>query len=355
MAAPEAESILTDGGGGNPMTVTERLEMTNQSEPTRQTARITKKTAALALCGLLMAGAQLGCGGEEAASPSPAKSQARAKAKPSAAANAAPEISDLTIRPRSPMSGGMAKAEVDAFDKNGDTLSYAYEWLLDGDRIGSGEAGVNLKNAQRGDELELRVIVSDGHSEVSESVRVDIGNAAPQLLGVRVSSFSSQELTALPNATDLDGDAVTFSYRWMVNDTFTGETDPEISTAGLRTGDIVQVSVMASDGDDESIEVTSPPYPLGNNPPVFVSKPSEIQVIDDRRLFYEVRADDPDGHSVRYRLEAGPEGMEVDNLLGELSWVPLENQSGEYAVEIVADDLNGGLTSQSFTVGASED
>ncbi len=332
--------------------------MTNPERTTRKIGFSTSKAVTFALCGLLAASSQIGCGGEDTSPPAAAPAAKAKVAKPKAAKknqNHAPEIRNLSINPRSPMSGGMAQAEVDAFDKDGDKLSISHEWLLDGDRIGSGEATVGLKFAQRGDELELRVIVSDGREDVQERVSVDIENAPPHLLGVRVTSFSSQELTALPNANDLDGDAVSFSYRWMVNDTFTGDTGPELSTVGLRTGDIVQVSVMASDGDDESIEVTSPPYPLGNNPPVFVSKPSEIQVINERRLFYEVRAEDPDGHSVRYRLEEGPEGMEMDNLLGELTWEPLENQAGEYPVKIVADDLNGGLAWQNFTVRASEE
>ena len=106
------------------------------------------------------------------------------------------------------------------------------------------------------------------------------------------------------------------------------------------------VRVVAGDGTARS-EPAEVPIQIVNAPPRFVSRPPET--LGDGGFVYRVAAEDPDGdRGLQFQLEKAPEGMEIDPLSGAIRWAPRPDQVGTHAVSVIADDLQGGRSRQSF-------
>src|SRR5262249_25574107 len=69
---------------------------------------------------------------------------------------------------------------------------------------------------------------------------------------------------------------------------------------------------------------------------------------------YTVRATDPEGDPVTFSLPTAPTGMAIDSQTGFIQWTPSTTQSGNQNVVIHADDGQGGITEQSWTVVVSD-
>jgi hypothetical protein len=109
-------------------------------------------------------------------------------------------------------------------------------------------------------------------------------------------------VTATVDAEDLDRDALTFTFKWIVND----ELRPEEVSAtfhpeGVSRGDRVVVEVIPHDGKVSGLPVRSGSVVVGNTPPAIRAltiQPSSAKVGD--RLVATVDGSDMDGDDVRY-------------------------------------------------------
>ena len=109
-------------------------------------------------------------------------------------------------------------------------------------------------------------------------------------------------VTATVEADDLDRDALTFTFKWIVNDELRPE---EVSSTfhpeGLTRGDRVVVEVIPHDGKVLGAPVRSGSVVVGNTPPAIRAltiQPSGAKVGD--RLVATVDGHDMDGDDVRY-------------------------------------------------------
>jgi hypothetical protein len=267
-------------------------------------------------------------------------------------------VQRVNLEPEEPLPGGEVRATVRVTDPDGDPVTLAYEWRLDGERLPADGPTVRLEHAAKGQELEVRVRASDGASrsaELRESTTV--ANAPPVVLGLRVDPQEevARGATVLvsPHALDADGDPLEFRYRWTVNGRPLAERGESLSTAGLRRGDEILVEVVASDGDAESPRFVSAPVHVGNAPPAIVSSPGAG--FEGGVFRYRLEARDPDGdRGLRYRLLSGPAGMTVDPVLGEVQWKPRRDQTGTHTVDVAVEDPSGGSGAQKFEVTVRE-
>jgi len=313
------------------------------------------KSSMRVIC-IVLTSLALACGGsdsgEETSSGSENISKSRTVAKPSDG-NRPPEIQKMTVTPRRSQVNGQVTVEVVAVDPDGDVLGYGYQWEIDGRPLGSGKASARLSGVTKGDSVKVTAIVSDRSSEVRQSVFVKVENAPPELLVVLLKPGEEGMLNAVPRAKDLDDDPMTFTYEWKVNGNSKSVEGDSISLSKLRMGDQVTVEAQADDGDDVSEFMSSQAFTVGNVSPEIVSNPHEDAVMDSTTFRYQVKAEDANKEQrLRYRIEDGPEGMEIDMLFGEVAWTPSEDQSGEYQVTVVVEDRKGGSATQSFTVSA---
>ncbi|HBP17838.1 MAG TPA: hypothetical protein DEA08_08595 [Planctomycetes bacterium] len=130
-------------------------------------------------------------------------------------------------------------------------------------------------------------------------------------------------------ATDPDGDPVALSLRdppgGMVLSGSTISWVPTSSQVGEQ-----RVLVLASDGrgglDGQGIIFNVGPQ-QGNAPPVITSTPV-TEATSGAVYTYDVEADDPDDVEVVYTLVEAPEGMEIDEQSGVITWTPKPQQLG---------------------------
>jgi hypothetical protein len=109
-------------------------------------------------------------------------------------------------------------------------------------------------------------------------------------------------VTATVDAEDLDRDALTFTFKWIVNDELRPEqVSSTFHPEGLSRGDRVAVEVIPHDGKVSGPPVRSGSVVVGNTPPAIRTltiQPGGAKVGD--RLVATVDGGDMDGDDVRY-------------------------------------------------------
>jgi len=312
-------------------------------------------------CGLIGAA---GCGGDDVArhEPGPAIAPASetASAPRAGAANSAPQISSVRFDPAEPGAGVSVRAVVEVADPDGDGVRLGYVWSVDGENVATHGAMLEIPaKTRRGSPVEVRVTASDGHLESEPfSVSTVVGNREPRISGMVIQPAghitASGPITAVATGSDPDGDALTFEYTWSVNDETADEGGPVFPGEHLKRGDVLRVSVVASDEQSESEPLASPPIEVMNAAPVIRSQP--VLASTDAAFRYHVVAEDADGDRLRYGLSSGPDGMTVLAMSGDVDWTPRAEQSGTHPVEIWVEDAQGARVTQRFelSIGVSE-
>jgi hypothetical protein len=270
-------------------------------------------------------------------------------------ANQAPTIESIALEPASPTPGGAVRVIVEVNDPDGDPVKMSYEWKLDGRPVGNGTAKLMLHEAERGDDLEVVVVASDGRDDSEpESKSVRIANQPPTVQRLRVAPSNTvtagEIIEASAEARDPEGDPLEFVYTWELNGREVGgDPGAEFDTSGLTTGDVLRVEVRASDGESLSEPFHSPDIRITNRPPRVVSRPGASS--SGGGFAYTVVAEDPDGDTpLRFELEDAPEGMQIGAHDGEIHWTPRPDQAGRHQIRVVVDDLRGGRVSHVFDV-----
>ena len=269
-------------------------------------------------------------------------------------ANEPPRIVSVALDPAAPRPGGTVRAVVEVADPDGDPVKATYEWKLRGEPAGGGMPKLVLHDAARGDELELTVVASDGRAESPpEIARAYLGNQPPEiarlLIGPALEISAGTAVSVEPEASDPDGDELSFRHEWRVNgEPVAGASGAVFETSGLARGDVVVVEVRAHDGSDEGEPLASPPIRVVNAPPRVESRPGPA--VAGAGFRYRVEATDPDGDApLQFELEEAPAGMSI-GAGGEITWMPTPDQAGRHRIRVVVDDRNGGRVSHAFEV-----
>jgi len=262
----------------------------------------------------------------------------------------------IWIEPAHPTSYSNLKAEVDV---RGDMEArLGYQWLKnDGPIPGAIQETLAKQYFNRGDFISVRAWVvqlgSDRDPVTSEVVV--IGNTPPVVEWVAIGPAppsSTAELKAVASGKDLDNDAITYTYEWIVNgETVVGPEGPTMANRYFRRGDEVEVAGIPFDGTDWGQPNTSIKVIIQNSPPLIVSKPP-AQLEEGTTYRYEIKAEDVDGDPLSYSLQGKPpEGMVIDSKTGVVAWqvvIPAEPVTYEYKVVVV--DPEGGKSVQKITL-----
>ena len=321
-------------------------------------------TRHVAGCLLAASALWLACGGDDEPKPSGAP-MARSQAQPAedrAAENQAPIIERVVLQPSSPVPGQKVEARVDVSDPDGDPIRLQLEWRHDGRVISSGRAtSMTPEGFAKGDRLEVIVTATDGRGD-STPVRVSatMGNRAPLVTALElapdVEVQPGQQVTAVPQAMDPDGDELEFEFEWLLDGQPVGGDEPAFDTRAAKRGDRLQARVRVGDGEEWSPFAESPVLSLVNRPPRIAGVP-EIESLDTG-IVAQLEADDPDGDkSLRFRVIEGPKGLTVDPVNGRLAWKPEPGTRGSQPVEIGVADSYGAESALRFelTISAQDD
>lgn len=171
--------------------------------------------------------------------------------------NSAPSLSGANVSPSSPVVTSTLTVVVgETADLDLDSVSLTYEWLVNG-AVVPDENTTRLTPGHfvRGDEVRARITPDDGTDTGSPLVTeaVTIGDALADGLTVNVSPDDptlTDDLTCsvVTPATDVDGDSVTYTWRWTRNGTPYGDGDDRqnISAAELALGDLWRCTITPS-------------------------------------------------------------------------------------------------------------
>jgi hypothetical protein len=312
----------------------------------------------LALAGILACGSETA--DENASDLHAPKPQQQATPDPtSGSSNRSPAIRRIDMIPESPRTGDTVKLETAASDPDGDVINLDVEWTLDNETQASGVRTLEIPAGSKGKLLAVDVVARDGRGGIArDHISVIIENTAPTVTAVQFDPPSGltveHELVATVSGEDLDGDSLSYRYRWLVNDHEVAANDAALDRRHFRRGDWIVLEVRASDGRTDSAPIRSAAIEVANAPPRIYSSPDEIR--GEQSVRYRMRAKDADGdRQLRFRLVQAPEGLTLDWISGELAWTPGEDQAGIHLVEIEVADSAGGRTTQKIELEVGSD
>jgi hypothetical protein len=230
-------------------------------------------------------------------------------------------------------------------------------YATSGHRISAGHDGSRY--------VQYRAILTSSNRFASPSVAgVTVNFNLAHSVGVQAPSAGaawSGFRRVLWTVSDPDNDRI------MVDVVLVGPGGSSVIAAGLPATDgnwlwntstvpngTYRIQVVARDGNPDiplefnettgefSLFNAPPEQPAGSNhPPRLKGAPPSSAFVGEE-LRFRVAASDEDGDRLVYALAAGPAGMKLDAVSGDLTWTPAKDQVGSQAVVLRATDPKGG-------------
>lgn len=277
--------------------------------------------------------------------------EAGAKASASVVVVNSLPVSTLTLSPEAPTTLDGIEAAVESVDPDGDGVTHAWSWTVDGQPTAMTGRQVPSGSTERGQVWEVTVIPHDGEAEGEPvSASIEILNTPPIALSASVAPTEAYEdtvLTATGSGDDPDGDDVTVHYDWVVDGVSVGVPDDQDTLDGtwFDKGQSVQVIVTVNDGVDDSEPLASDPVVILNTAPeapVVTTSPSAPTT--DDALVCVPEAFDLDGDALDYAITWTVDGAPWSGATSTTTYagdtIPVGNTStgDEWACEAIADD-----------------
>ena len=196
-----------------------------------------------------------------------------------------PQPGAVKVAPAGPTTNGTMTATPSGFsDPDGDSLTYEYQWNVNGTAI-AGATGESFDlsaagHGDRGDVVSVDATARDpkGHVSTGVSDSVTVVNVAPVKGSVAIDPSAppaGTALTATPAGfSDADGDELTYSYAWFRNDeAIDGATTNTLPASIFVEGDDIRVEVRAGDGHSGTSELAKATVKIASKPPVVTPAP----------------------------------------------------------------------------------
>jgi hypothetical protein len=255
--------------------------------------------------------------------------------------------------------------QVQATDPEGDALTYEIAAGPQGMSIdATGKITWTPTSADRGSQSIL-IEVKDNQGAVTRQpftlLVIDPPPNRPPVFTSTpvVDAYINRDYVYEAQATDADGETVTFSFasvppNGLKIDSTTGNLTWKPNGTQLGIFDVV-VEATDSRGvkTQQQFKIQTQSEP-GNLAPIISSEPTLKSAANEPYL-YQVQAIDPDNHSLTYSLLDKPQGMTIDPRLGRIRWIPQTNQvtANPYTVTVQVQDDRGGTDTQTFAIEVS--
>ena len=171
--------------------------------------------------------------------------------------NTPPLTTGAIVDPPEAVAGVSLRCLGQAFDPDGDPLSFGYRWTVNGIQMSDTDR-LDSSNFVKGDEVICEATASDAWvaGSPAQSDVLVVGNTAP---GAPVVGFRRSDLVPGGLAScavevapvDVDGDVLAYVWSWEVNGQLDSETTANRSTEDLATGDVLTCVAVADDGTDQ--------------------------------------------------------------------------------------------------------
>jgi hypothetical protein len=272
--------------------------------------------------------------------------------------NAPPVVASANILPETPNIQTELHAMVQSQDPDHDPVTNHYEWIKNGEEIPGENAYILRKGKlQKGDLIQVRVTPSDGKVNGTPflSAPVKVVNSPPVIQEVRVEprvAYAKDNLKALVQGFDPDGDSIQYTYQWEKNGVLLTEERDETLLAGrFKKGDSIALTATPRDSETLGAPKKSGTTIITNRPPFIVSSPSNK--MDGSIYTYQVQANDPDDDPIIFTLKSAPKGMEINKETGLIQWNIHKGDQGTQVIEIEACDGEGAKSIQKYTLSVA--
>lgn len=124
-------------------------------------------------------------------------------------------------------------------------------------------------------------------------------------------------------------------YAWMINGRKKLSARGQVlRQTSFSKGDTVQV-IVTLEKQGRTTTSEGPPVVIGNTPPRILTKTNTLTRLDG----FRVRAEDPDGGPVRYRMDTAPPGLTIGESTGVFRYAPSKSaDGGRHEIVVVASD-----------------
>jgi hypothetical protein len=269
--------------------------------------------------------------------------------------NHLPVIHAAAVVPTPVVLDAPISVQIHADDQDRDALTFHHQWVVNGHSL-AGQAAPTLPVSflKQGDTVSVEIVPDDGKERgaIYRTAAAVVVNTPPIIASISVGPQPAKpgdKLEALVQVDDPDHDRIDLSFRWWRNATVVKEGDePVLETTGFSPKDVVTMEATPRDRTAAGKPMKSEPLVLGNSPPMIMSTPSAPA--GRERYEYAVKALDPEGDRIRYRLEIAPPGMTIGEDTGHIAWQVAPELTGTYKVRVVAEDIQGGTAFQEFDV-----
>ncbi len=184
-------------------------------------------------------------------------------AGPRVVSNTAPYALGVNINPPNPVEGSTITCTPFGFgDADGDAEAYRWRWRVNDRLFPSASGSITGIEFSKGDDVSCIAIPWDLTDEGAQlaSASVQVGNTAPTLASVTIGPNNPTAFDILgatfSGAADVDGDPVTYRYRWVVDGEEAGAS-ATLAGAAWKPASEIQLFVRPFDGSLEGPEIGS--------------------------------------------------------------------------------------------------
>ncbi len=177
----------------------------------------------------------------------------------------------LSLSPEAPLTDDELLASASATDADGDQVSFAFAWTVDGADAEHADATLPASATSKGERWQVTATPHDGEEEGQPaSASVDIANTPPELLSVALDpqqAYEASTLQVLTEAEDADGDEVSLSCAWYVDGTLALEGECSLDGERFDKHQEVYGEAVPHDGHVEGEPMASQALVILNTPP----------------------------------------------------------------------------------------
>ncbi len=222
------------------------------------------------------------------------------------------------------------------------------QWFVNGRPVVSAVGSqFSSQELRKGDVVQAKATLN---GKAVESGKVVVKNALPTVARAEIIPRFPRAIDNLRvdlAGDDRDGDTVTFKYEWFRNGDASG-TDNSLE-GPFKRGDRIAVRITPFDGEADGQAITintqiynAAPKPLGGD-----------ERFENNVYSFRVKASDPDGDPVTFKLRKAPAGLTIEESTGLITWRVAEKDAGRHPVSVQLSDGQGGevLYSYEVTIG----
>lgn len=226
--------------------------------------------------------------------------------------NTAPEVTSVTISPTSPSTQDTLTCTETTSDVDGDLVSVGFAWRINGN-LASSTTNTLTGPFTTGDIVSCEVTPSDGTNiGTMQSNSVTISNSPPVITDIQFSTntpATDDLLTATVMANDPNGDPLTYTFEWSVDDgtgavlvqttTHSSSSDGLDGLTHFDRDDTISLVVTVHDGSVSTSLTTSTLTVINTAPTVFnpiISPVAPVAGVDDLECI--VQNSDIDGDPI---------------------------------------------------------